>query len=373
MKKKYFLKNLAFVAGLFLLLIAASCKKDNSTVTKTQNTISGATPTKLGLYEADSGEYKQLIIGIEKVGTQTVKDYEVFDTGSGGMVIDADGILPASMITNNGFVFAGDSTVVNGVTVTKYTLTLTYGANDSTLNRVHGNLAYAPVTIGDANGTVVIKRLPFFIYYEAVSGKGKKLPPHDFDTFGVSSEYIVFSDNKHISSPFSYFDPGTGLVKGFKLAALGTSNFSIGGTYVPGLVTLGLTSADLSSSSGFVLNQLLFYPDAGYLPTLPSTVTYNGSSFNTDVLFDTGTGGYNYIEDPKISVFETLVPSGSPLSIVTNSGFTWDYTTAKSEYLTYLESPSLSGAQFSVLSIESFITNEYLLDYTDNKLGLKNN
>ena len=373
MGKKYIVINLAFISGLFLLFIVASCKKDSTTKTQSTTTATIATPTKLGLYEADSGEYKQLIVGVEKVGTQTINDYEVFDTGSGGMVIDADGILPASMITSNGFTFTGDSTTVNGVTVTKDTLTLTYGANDSTLNRVHGNLAYAPVTIGDENGTVSVKRMAFFIYYKAVSGAGKTLPSHEFDTFGVSSEYIVFSDKKYISSPLSYFDPGTGLTKGFKLAALGTSSFSFEGTYVPGLVTLGLTADDLSSSSGFIFSQLHYYPDAGYLPILPASVTYGGSSFNANVLFDTGTGGYSYIEDPNTNSFETLLPKGSSLSIKTTSGFTWDYTTTPREYLTYIENPALSGAEFSVISIESFITNEYLLDYTDNKLGLKNN
>lgn len=367
MKIHYSLKNFTLVVASVLLLSLASCKKESSS-SKT------ATPTKLGLYEFSDDIYKQLQIVVSKVGTQSVNYGSVFDTGSGGMVIDASGILPTTMITSRGFNFTGDSTIVDGITITSQTDSIQYG-NNNDLSTVYGNLAYAPVTLGDQNGSVVIKRLPFFLYYKATNSKGVSYPAHEFDVMGVSPQYnLTFNNGAYITSPFSYFDPGTGLTKGMKIAALGTSGFSYNGTYVPNVVTLGLTSADLSTSSGFVMSQLSFYSGNGYLPFLQTAVTYGTKTATSYILFDTGTSGYSYILD-KTSGSKNLIQlaANTPVKLDVNSGFSYTYTTTDSQFLTYIENPTYTGDQFSILSIDFFLNNEYLVDYANHKLGLKNN
>jgi hypothetical protein len=374
MKKIYSPKNLLFVSLSFLVITIASCKKDKQPTPIPTPVVPIATPTQLGLYETDSSIYKLLLISVSKIGTKSVDYGFVFDTGSGGMVIDADGILPASMISSSGFTFTEDSTVVNGITITNQTSVVQYGDDNATTDKVYGNLAYAPVTIGDQNGNIVIKRLPFFIYYKAVNGKGVKFDAHEFDTFGVSQEYdISFSNNAFITSPFSYFDPGNGLTKGFKMASLGTSNFSLDGTYVPGVITLGLTAADLSSSSGFTMSQLNFAAGDGYAPLIPATITYNNNSTTSYVVFDTGTEPYSYIEDKKAANTLVLLPAKSAVKVMTTAGFNYSFTTSDTENLTNVENPTTSGADVSIISLEFFLNNEYMLDYTNHKLGLKNN
>ncbi|HZY37501.1 MAG TPA: hypothetical protein VFE53_12675 [Mucilaginibacter sp.] len=371
MIKKYPLKNIPAAFVLFSLLSFASCKKDNTN--NNAQVIPVATPTKLGLYEADSAEYRELIVAVSKIGNQSIDDGLIFDTGSGGMVIDAQGLIPATMISSSGFTFTGDSTVVNGITITKQTATLQYGADSSTLTTVYGNLAYAPVTLGDQGENVIVKRLPFCIYYKATDANGKTLSAHYFDTFGVNSEYIYFSGNSYITSPFSYFDPGSGLTKGFKMAALGMSNFSLAGTYVPGLVTLGLTSSDVSSSSGFTMHTVNFYQGDGYVPIFPTSVSYNSKSISTNLLFDSGTSGYSYIEDTSAASALTLLPQGTQLTVTTNAAFVYTYTTEAAQNLTYIENPNLTGGQFSIMSIDFFLTNEYMQNFSNQQLGLKSN
>jgi len=373
MKNAYFFKVLPFVSGAFLLLtLITSCKKEKNT------TPAVATPTKLGLYEfgADATlNYRQIQINVSKVGSKTVSYGMVFDTGSGGMVMDAQGILPASMITTSGFVFTGDSTVINGITIINQKASVTYGSNTNGAT-VYGNLAYAPVTIGDVNGSIVVKRLPFFLYYKAVNTGGTTAPAHDFDVMGVAPIYnVTFNNGVFITSPFSYFDPGTGLTRGFKMAALGTSNFSSNGysTFVPGVVTLGLTDADLSSSSGFVQHQLTNYPGAGYYPIISSTVTYNNKTLTTYALFDSGTAPYSYIEDSTAPTTAALLATGSTVKAATTTGFSYSYTTTATDYLTYLENPKTSGNDFSIFGLNYFLNNEYMLDLKNYKLGLKNN
>lgn len=371
MKRTHLLnKYWLILSALFLMFAVASCKKDPPAIKGTTNTVVTATPTQLGLYEADSSIFKELISVVSKIGNQSVSYDLIFDTGSGGMVVDATDLVPASMIGTTGFTFTGDSTVVNGITITSQTSTVEYGADANTYDKVYGNLAYAPVTIGDQNGNIVVKRLPFFLYYKAVSSKGVKYPKHEFDTFGVSEEYdISFSNGDHITSPFSYYDPGTGLKRGFKMAKLNLNNFSVHGRYAANALTVGLTSSDLTS---FTMIPLTYNASDGYAPLIPATITYNSKNFSTYVIFDTGTEPYSYLQDPTGPTTTTLLPVSTAVSVAANSGFNYSFTTSAADNLTYVENPSTSGTHVSIISIEFFLTNEYMLDFTDHKLGLKN-
>ncbi|MBS1524965.1 MAG: hypothetical protein JST19_04915 [Bacteroidetes bacterium] len=370
------LKTISFIAVASVLLTMASCKKDNKSNINNNNNNNNnngpATPKQIGLYEADSAIYKELAIAVSKIGTLTVDYGLVYDTGSGGMVIDAHGIIPSSMITSGGFNFTGDSTVVDGITITSQVDTIQYGDDANTTEKVYGNLAYAPVIIGDQGSTVTIKRLPFFLYYKALDNHGKLVSPHEFDVMGVSPQYdIVFRNGVYITSPFSYYEPGAGLTKGFKMAALGTNNFTLQPNFVPNVVTLGLTQSDISSA-GFTLSPLTYISGNGYVPLQSGTIDYNGKHIAAEFIFDTGTEPYNYIEDRSASTTITLLPNSTPVAVTTSAGFKYDFTTTPNDYLTYVENPSVSKTTISVMSLEFFLNNEYMIDFADNKLGLKN-
>src|SRR5947208_3059894 len=103
MKKNYIFKPLQLIAIVFIITLAASCKKDSGTPKVTVK------PVTLPLIEYGTTQGKRIFIPVTKVGTQTVSYFNVFDTGSSGMTIDATGILPASMITSSGITVAGDS------------------------------------------------------------------------------------------------------------------------------------------------------------------------------------------------------------------------------------------------------------------------
>lgn len=384
--KAYSLKFFLRISCILLLFVVASCSKDSkSPQINTGTTPAQATPTKLGLYGADSTIYKILYTFLNKIGTKDVSssDYDlIFDTGSGGLVIDAQGIIPAGMITSNGITFSGDSTVVNGITIYNQKSTISYGDDVKTTQTVYGYLAYAPVTFGDANGTLTIKRLPFFLYYKGTDTNGAVVDEtkhaHEFDVLGVSSEYdVTFPNNTYITSPFQYFDPGKGLLKGFKISVLGSNSYSYNGTYNNNAVTLGLTNSDLST---FSMHQLTSYPGNGYSPTIPVSLTYNNKgviankTFTTNALFDTGTEPYSYIEDPTAGKTLDTLANGSAVSFTTApGGFSYSYTTSANDNITFVENPAQSGSNITVLGLEFFLKNEYMLDYDDHKLGLKNN
>ena len=325
----------------------------------------------LGLYELQSATNRRVFIPITKVGTQSVSYYAVFDTGSSGMTLDASGILPASMITSTGIQVAGDSVNVNGITVTSQEATISYG--DATgETQEFGNLAYAPITIGDQNGKITTRRIPFFLYYKILDlTNNKTLAAHSNDVFGVGPG-ISFA-NSAIASPLSYFTTSANITNGFKLATFNNNSFSTNGTYVSGLLTIGLVPNDLSSSSGFIMHPLKYNAQGGYSPDIPSTITYNGKNVSGTILFDTGTPSITTVEDSKADTAVTSLPPNSNIKITTNNGFTYQYTTTYNYNLTQIANPSVTQDIRTIFSIDFFISNEYLLNYTAHEIGLKNN
>ena len=363
---------------VLLIIAVASCKKDKTTnKTSTIN----ATATSIGLFEykdsVDANDvYYRIFIPLTKIGTQTVNYDEVFDTGSAGLTLDASGIIPDSLITNTGFKFTGDSIVVNGVTITSTKSVMEYGDATEGTN-VYGNVAYTSVTIGNQTGSgVTIKRVPFFLYYKVldITGKDsvKETTPHSADIFGVSPEYSYASTL--IQSPLSYYTPGTGLTNGFKLTKLTQADFTNAGVYVQNILTLGLTSADLNSS-GFIMHNYTssYTAQDGYSPDIPGTITYSGNTISANFLFDTGTPQISIIEDPKATQSIGILPANSVITLKTQDGFTYTYTTAKSTNVTEVQNPNNTKDYRTIFSLEFFTKNEFLTDYTGHQIGLKNN
>jgi hypothetical protein len=357
-----------FTSGLFLAtLFFTSCKKDhNSTPAPVPKPIA-----TLGLYEANSGIYKRLYIPISKVGTQGDSVYySVFDTGSTGMTIDATGLLPKSMITNNGITVAGDSVTVNGITVTNQTAVIAYGNTQSEIQEF-GNLAYAAVTIGDQNGSTTTSRIPIFLYYKILDvTSGKNQPAHSNDVFGVGPG-VSFA-NSAIGSPLSYFKTAAEVTSGFKLAKVNNASFSSNGTYVSGLLTIGLVPDDLAIN-GFVMHNLSYFTQGGYSPDIPATISYNGANVPGTILFDTGTPAITIIANQSAASNSSYLPANTTVTITTGKGFSYTYTTQSNNDETVVAKPSFTGDPRTIFSLNFFTDNEYLLDYTDHKIGLKNN
>ncbi|MGF7081203.1 hypothetical protein [Mucilaginibacter sp. UYCu711] len=366
MRKSYLMCVTALSAVLFSTLFIASCKKDpqvNPIVTEPSNL------ARLGLYEQISGINRRIFIACSKLGDQATVNYGlVFDTGSTGLTIDANGIIPASMITTNGFVIPGDSVVVNGITITSQQAVITYGSVNSSISE-YGNLAYTAVTIGDGNGNITTPRIPIFLYYKIVDNTGKQLSAHAADVFGVGPG--VSSTSRKIGSPLSYFKLADNVASGFRLAKLNSSNFGNSATYTPNLLTIGLTPNDLNASS-FVMHPLAFNAISGYSSNIASTITYNNKNVAGKILFDTGTPSTHIIEDPTATTNTAALPANTTVSFVTGPGFSYQFATASNYNFTTVQKPSYSGDDRTILSINFFLDNEFLVDYTNHRIGLKN-
>lgn len=362
MKKIYLSCLPQLILFLFIAVFISACKKE-------QKTNPEGTPITLPLIQYGSDAAKRVFIPITKIGSQSVKYYTIFDTGSAGLTMDATDIIPDAMITSSGIIFDGDSVVINGITITSQTSVVNFGSKNA-LTKEYGNLAYAPMTIGDGNGNTSIKRVPFFLYYKVVDQNGHQLAAHSSDIFGVGPGYSYAFNS--VLSPLSYVST-PGLTSGIKLATFNANEFnSTNGIYVPGLLTIGLTSADLSHS-GFIMHGLTFNSSGGYLPNIPATISYNGKNISTLVLFDTGTPSITVIEDQTATNSIGDLPSNTTVTLTTDAGFKYQYVTNNTSLLTTIENPNSTGDFRTIYSIAFFIQNEYLTDYVHHQIGLKNN
>ncbi|WP_342645225.1 hypothetical protein [Mucilaginibacter sp. CSA2-8R] len=326
----------------------------------------------LGLYQYTDNTNKRIFISISQIGSQPLPTpyFGIFDTGSSGLTIDANGLIPASMITANGIQFPGDSISVNGITITNKTARYAYGdATGSTLE--YGNLAYAPVTIGNSAGSVTTKRIAFFLYYKIVDGTGKQLPQHSADVFGVGPGNGSGFSYAAIESPLNGFTLPVGITSGFKLAKL-SSAFTIKGDFIQNLLTIGLVPDDLATTSGFVMHPLTNSSVGGYSPNIPATITYGATSTPALILFDTGAPSVSVVENSKETKALGLLPANTDVTITTNKGFVYKYTTTSTGNLTQIQNPNISGDLRSILSIDFFVNNESLTNYAGHIIGLKN-
>jgi hypothetical protein len=369
MKNKYPVILLQFAAVFIIAL--SSCKKNPSPAPPPA--VTDAKPVSLGLFEYVSGNNNRIFIPISKVGTSTVNYDEIFDTGSTGLTIGAKGIIDSNLITKSRIVVTGDSVISNGVTITSQTSIMEYG-NATSSTTLYGNLAYADITIPNESGDgLTIKRVPMFLYYKIVEKENGTTTntiygSHAGDIFGVGPG--VSYTNSTIASPLSYYTPGTGLKSGFKLALLNNASFSTKGTYVPNLLTVGLTQADLTSSN-FIMHPLTNAGVGGYSPNIPGTITYNGKTIAVQLLFDTGTPAITIIEDKTASIGP--LPVNTTVTVTTNKGFTYTYNTTSTTNLTSVQNPNNTQDFRTIFSIDFFIANETLTDYSGHQIGLKNN
>jgi hypothetical protein len=349
-------------------LLFAACKKGGST-----DPAPAPVPkplATLGLYQYTDNTNKRIFIPISQIGSQQVNFFGIFDTGSSGLTMDANDLIPASMITTNGIQFSGDSVNVNGITITNKTARYSYGdATGSTIE--YGNLAYAPITVGNSAGTVTTKRIAFFLYYKIIDGTGKQMPQHSADVFGVGPGNGSGFSYAAIESPLNGFTLPTGVTSGFKLAEL-NSPFTTKGDFVRNLLTIGLVPDDLTSTSGFTMHQLSNSSVGGYSPNIPATITYGSTTTNALVLFDTGAPSVTVIENSKETKALGSLPANTDVTITTNKGFVYKYTTTSTGNLTEIQNPNITGDYRSILSINFFVDNQILTNYSGHTIGLKN-
>jgi hypothetical protein len=362
------------------------------------------TPTVINLYPHRSAtEQPIMTVLVTAVGAVGVRMPLGFDTGSAGVTLYAPSIFPASMVTASGFVFPSGKTSLSydGITVTNVQATRSYGTVNQTVE--HGNLGFATLTFGDSAGSITTETMPVFLFYSVdyETGQGYA-PPVWQGWFGVASTdgsidvpgsvepsggYAACTPQSletcYVVSALKYVDYAHQIQAGFVLSP--TPNFpscditTAGDCPPQGSLTVGIDSTD---GAGFSTSPLTCPPN-GYVgpaqiaaypvcqKTIDNvTITASGESvgsYTSGAIFDTGTA-YVYLSTPSNSSFPGSVLVDSTVSVTTPSGFKYSYVAGQGTANTIVAAGADGN---SIIGVQYFTTNSYLLNFTSSEVGWK--
>jgi hypothetical protein len=344
-------------------------------------------PLTLDLYPNGSSENPaRLTVMVTAVGSVPVAMPLGFDTGSAGITLYAPSVFPVSMLGAGGFIFPSGETQMSyaGIIVTNQQGTRTYG---SVLNSrsENGNLGFATVTFGDADGEVTTQTMPIFLYYSITDNQtGNLVPgPTQQGWFGVASTAgtIVVPDSTepeagfpacspasvgtcYVVSVLKYIDYAAGVHAGFSLVPTAIQNCDIAtpGSCMPApILTVGLNS---SLEAGYTTQPLICPPNgyigpadiAGYpvcqKTILNTTISALGETVTGYSIFDTGTAEMQ-ISTPAGSHFPLNIPAGTTVTFAQSAGFAYSYTSGTGYFETVVE-PDTSTV--NVIGIGFFTT-----------------
>jgi hypothetical protein len=393
-------------AGLSAAVLGGCGGSSNSS--PAPSPVSGAIdkPVVINLYPNQSPTtVPRLAVMVTSVGSVPVSMPLIFDTGSAGVTLYAPSIFPSSMVTTGGFVFPPGQTSItyNGISVTNQQGTRTYGSTD--LRAQNGNIGFAQLTFGDAQGQITTAAMPVFLYYsitDVATGQPIEVPSFQRGIFGVASTSgtIALSSSVepaggypacatdtnstcYVVSVLKYLHYGDSVNAGFMLAPapIQSCDITTAGSCAPApMLTIGLSA---TSKAGFSTASLPC-PPAGYVGPASiagypvcqkaidnTTIMVSGGTVGTTIggaLFDTGTANMQ-IATPAGSAFPSTVPAGSTLLVTTPSGFAYSYISTISDPLATIVNADFSGT--TIVGIGYFTTNSFFIDFSSGTEGWK--
>ena len=169
-------------------------------------------------YPGDPKNIDMLYIKILKLGSRKVGHPLLFDTGSSGMTIDCNVVLPKKFCSTAGINIT-KNLEFEGITITTQQVTMHYGTYDE-----YGNVAWAGVEFGSKKSSAVTRKsIPFLIRYKKVRHETGEIvggPLWPKGIFGVSP-LGGGGSNGELISPLSAVEPASGLRKGYYLSPIG--------------------------------------------------------------------------------------------------------------------------------------------------------
>ena len=394
-----------------MLLLLAACGGSGDSGTSGTGGTSPAQHT-INLYPSESAtDSNRLFVFVTALGSTPVRMPLAFDTGSAGITLYAPDILPASIVTSEGFIFAPGESSLNygGVTVLDQPGQRRYGGSRGRTEV--GNLGFATVTFGDDAGTATTAVMPVFLYYQIVDNdsgalvpvptqrgwfgvhdganlidEGTTAPPEGFPACAPSTSGSCF-----VASVLKYLAYAHGANAGFRLDPfpLQSCDIATQGSCAPApMLTIGLTSAE---EAGFSVADLPC-PPANY--TGPGVIagfevcqagiadavitvagTMPGILSGDSVLFDSGTPYMLFNVPPGVS-FPLVVAQGTPVLIATPAGFDYSFN-AGAPYGTGSVAPDAvsvvanASSTQSIVGVGYFATHAFFIDFTTHTEGGK--
>lgn len=347
----------------------------------------------------------RLIIPVVTLGSQTLSTPSplVLDTGSAGMVISAQDVFPADMVSINGFVFppGQNSLTFHGITVTNVQAIKIYGNGSS---NYYGNIGYATVKFG-GHGELTTNFMPVLFSYKALGSNGQllKTPEHGIlgiysdanaarapgaqpsDSLSLCSLRSINANGCDLESVLRYLNYGAGVNAGFSLgnATLDPNcliTATMTGCTLQSTLTVGLSAADEQAYSSMpltcppsdgpaVANSGVTACEAK-IPGFTISDSGSGESFAAKVVFDSGTPNMVFSVPPKATFPQSLTRGSTETLTLAASPFTYSYQVGKGLpfVTTVTDSAQLNR---TIIGIGFFTERRMYIDFSSNREGWK--
>ena len=373
------LLSLAALGLIGVSILCASCGGGNGESADSTNAISA--PVTINLTPANQNGAQRLFVSVSRVGTLQTSLPLLFDTGSGGVTMDATQVFPPNVVSSSGFSFPEGSTSItfDGITVTNVGLDVTF---PDTIQ--HGNIGSAQITFGDASGNVTTATMPLFFYYAITDRLGNPLPmPPQKGIFGVNG--ITTEARGNLASPIKYLQ-FKNLDTGFLLNPVGSypsCDITQGTCPTRPLLTVGLDASRESAFTAFSMicdMQNVTGPTGAYTinpgingcsSVLPATVSVDGVALNSapapTVVFDTGSPGYALSTSLTVSaptngtVLQVSLLAANATAPCT---YAWSVGSGVDTNTSLAAGPAIIGSNF-------FLNHAYLVDFSRSIIGVQ--
>lgn len=170
-------------------------------------------------YPGKPKNVRMLYVTVLSLGKRAVNQPILLDTGSSGMTIDCQAVLPAENCSDTGIKIT-DNLEIDGIQVSTQRAVMNYAIYDE-----YGNIAYARVAFGSPNSPVsTITTIPFLIRYKQVRRSTGEIvggPLWPKGVFGISPVGGGGPDGM-IKSPLASVNFTPGWHKGYYLTPIGT-------------------------------------------------------------------------------------------------------------------------------------------------------
>jgi hypothetical protein len=313
-------------------------------------------------YPGNPPNIRMLYVNIHALGDQKVDQPVLFDTGSAGLTIACEVVLPAKMCSEDGIRITKD-TEINGIVVTTKRVVAFYGSYEE-----HGNVARAKVTIGTSQNSVTTSSaIRLLIRYKKVRISDRRIvggPLWPKGMFGASPIGGIGPDQS-IQSPLNSVEVGDGLHQGYVVRPVGRS-WSIctneeGNCPVVPALQIGIAPND---------RDLFYFSKIGRanprhnFPTIAACLEFRNFSSCKPTLFDTGNSTIAIAGRVPTGLTEAL-PVGVDVSIDAKKAGTWKFRT---EYTPEVE--FRRRLDHHLVGIRFFETNSLAVDLETKELGI---
>ena len=313
-------------------------------------------------YPGNPPNIRMLYVRVLALGDRQVDVPLLFDTGSVGITMECESILPARYCSADGIKIDGPLEL-DGLKVTTQRAVAQYGTYDE-----YGNIAYAKVGFGAPGHLIATaEAIPILVRYKQVrraTGEIVGGPLWPKGIFGVSP--VGFTAGGLLPSPMGAIDVPAGQHKGYRLSPIGTDwkicTNERGNCPEIDALHVGIAP---TAKTGFTLAKLKKLPSEHYFPFVETCIAWKQEKVCRPTIYDTGNSTIMVAGRPPKGTTAPL-PIGTEVAATMPDAEAWRFTV---QYLPEVEfNPNMD---VHLLGIRYFETNSLLVDLESQEIGLR--